>query len=81
MGINDDTFGLGILRCDVEKVACRTCKNAFKGGVGKATCRAYDDVMDNAKPDAVYFENASCEHYLEGEDLLPFEIRFGEDGP
>ncbi|MCL2634113.1 MAG: hypothetical protein FWD34_06320 [Oscillospiraceae bacterium] len=70
----DDGFGYGIIRCDVEKVPCRTCKNALKGGIGKATCLAYPDVMENRKPDEVYFENKSCEHFKQGEDLLPFEI-------
>ncbi|MCL2634055.1 MAG: hypothetical protein FWD34_06025 [Oscillospiraceae bacterium] len=67
----DDGFGLGAIHCDPEKVACRTCKNALKTeqGYTKATCSAYDGEKTGFKPEAVYFENADCEAYAEGEDL------------
>ena len=73
MNINDEGFGLGIQRCDPEKVACRTCKNALNGGIAKAICRVYDG-SNGVKPDDVYFENAPCKAYIEGEDLLDYEF-------
>ena len=76
MSYNDDTFGMGIRRCNVETVPCRTCRNAYKAGIGKATCLAYGDIEKNPKPDAVYFDNEPCKDYVAGEDLLPYEITF-----
>jgi len=72
MNERDDGFGLGIQRCDPEKIACRTCENALKNdnGYTKAVCYAYDGVNTGVKPDTVYFENAKCEKYSEGADLM-----------
>jgi hypothetical protein len=43
---------------------------AEKEHIGRGKCEKYP----GGKPDKVYFENAPCPAFREGEDLLPHEI-------
>lgn len=70
---NDERPMTGMRRCNEEKMQCRTCAHAEKEHIGKARCEAYPDGA--GKPDDVYFDNAPCPKYKQGEDLLPFEIQ------
>jgi hypothetical protein len=65
---------IGWKKPNARKLPCRTCRNAYPGGIAKATCLVYTDVDNNAKPENVYYENEMCPHYEEGEDLLPREL-------
>lgn len=60
----------GMRICDVTKMACRNCKFATKEHIGGSGCAQYQD-----KPDDVYFDNAPCPKFGQGEDLLPYEIQ------
>jgi hypothetical protein len=53
-----------------EKIACRNCTNAEKGGVCKSICKAFPE----GKPSEVLFDNAPCPKHEKGEDLLEYEI-------
>lgn len=53
-----------------EKIACRDCENAKKGGICQSRCKAYPD----GKPSEVLFDNAPCPEHKRGEDLLQYEI-------
>ncbi|MEO1815327.1 MAG: hypothetical protein ABGU93_07060 [Acetobacterium sp.] len=60
---------IGLRKANEEKMHCRTCRHAQKGHIGWGRCEVYED-----KPDDVYFDNAQCPKYEEGEDLLKYEI-------
>jgi hypothetical protein len=70
----DDNDYIGWKRPDVRALPCRTCKNAYPGGIAKATCKVYNDVDTNSKPQNVYYENEPCPNYEEGEDLISEEL-------
>ncbi len=58
-------------RCDEEKMKCRFCAHAEKQHIGAGRCEEYPD--EKGKPRDVYFDNAPCPKFKEGEDLLPYE--------
>ena len=60
----------GIKTSDENKIACRFCRFATKGYLDDGGCKKYD-----IKPHDVYFENAPCPEFEEGEDLLPYQIQ------
>ena len=62
----------GMRTGDVEKMQCRHCKYAEKEHIGRGKCEQYPD--GKGKPFEVYFDNAPCPKFEEGEDLLPYEI-------
>jgi hypothetical protein len=64
----------GLRTADPEKVQCRYCENAIKGGICKGTCKVFDDIENNRKPDEVYFDNAPCPKFIKGEDLIKYEV-------
>lgn len=63
----------GMRRCNEEKMACRFCAYAEKEHIGRCYCAKYPDGI--YKPNDVYFENAPCPKFKQGEDLLPYEIQ------
>lgn len=65
----------GIRTADPEQIACRNCKNAIRGAICKGTCKKYNEINNNRKPEDVYFDNAPCPKYEKGEDLLKYEIQ------
>jgi hypothetical protein len=75
---NDKDF-IGWKRANARELPCRTCKNAFPGGIAKATCEVFNDIYTNAKPENVYFENEPCPKYEQGEDLISKELILPEE--
>lgn len=70
---NDERSMAGIQHCDIEKMQCRYCKFAEKEHIGRGYCIKYPESV--RKPTDVYFKNAKCPQFEEGEDLLPYEIQ------
>lgn len=64
---------IGMRRCDEEQMQCRYCQFAEKEHIGRSYCISYP--KDIRKPDDVYFDNAPCPKFKEGEDLLLYEIQ------
>lgn len=64
---------IGMQTCNEEKMACRFCIFAEREHIGRCYCVAYPDGV--YKPHDVYFQNASCPKFKQGEDLLPYEIQ------
>jgi len=60
----------GMRSCDEKKMQCRFCAFAEREHIGRGKCEKYPD----GKPDDVYFQNADCQRFKRGEDLLPYEI-------
>ncbi len=69
---NDERPMTGMRTCDELKMCCRTCIFAEKEHIGWGVCKKYPEGI--RKPREVYFDNAPCPKYEEGEDLLPYEI-------
>lgn len=64
---------IGMRRCNEKKMACRFCAHAEKEHIGRCYCTEYPDGI--YKRNDVYFENAPCPKFKQGEDLLPYEIQ------
>ena len=62
----------GIRKCDEAKMKCCFCRFAEKEHIGRGHCEKYPEAV--RKPRDVYFDNAPCPKFEQGEDLLPYEI-------
>jgi hypothetical protein len=65
---------IGLRTTDEEKIVCRNCEYAIKGGIGKATCKKFDGKKNNYKSENVCFNNAPCPEYKKGENLIKYEV-------